>query len=267
MSRSVFRSAVASLALGTAALGAQATFNITVNYTGLSATEQGYFASAESFWESVINGYQSGVSLTGLTIAASGAAMDGVGGILGSAGPTAVALQASTYYTTTGVMSFDSADISNMIANGSFTSVIQHEMGHVIGIGTLWNLNLLYVDGSGQYTGANALATYRSEFNQPAATFVPVEMGGGSGTADGHWNEVDGGGSNTGIVDSLNRDMKNELMTGWLNSPTFVSLTTVNSLKDLGYVVSVVPEPGSLALWLVGLPVVWRLGSRRRRAN
>jgi hypothetical protein len=135
----------------------------------------------------------------------------------------------------------------------------------VIGFGTLWTLNGLYVDGSGQYTGANALATYRTEFNQPAATFVPVELGGGSGTANGHWNEVDGGGGNTGIVDSLNRDMKNELMTGWLNSPTFVSLTTINSFKDLGYVVSAVPEPGVMAMWLLGLPVVWRLSARRRR--
>jgi hypothetical protein len=265
MSRSLFRSAFATLALGATALGAQATFNITINYTGLTATEQSYFASAESFWESVITGYKGGVNLTGLTIAASGAPMDGVGGVLGSAGPTAITLQGGIDYTTTGVMSFDSADITNMIANGSFSSVIQHEMGHVIGFGTLWTLNGLYVDGSGQYTGANALATYRTEFNQPAATFVPVELGGGSGTANGHWNEVDGGGGNTGIVDSLNRDMKNELMTGWLNSPTFVSLTTINSFKDLGYVVSAVPEPGVMAMWLLGLPVVWRLSAKRRR--
>ena len=41
---------------------------------------------------------------------------------------------------------------------------------------------------AGQYTGAAALDAFKLEFNQLEATFVPVELDGGAGTANGHWN-------------------------------------------------------------------------------
>jgi hypothetical protein len=34
-------------------------------------------------------------------------------------------------------MQFDSADVANMYANGTWTNVILHEIGHILGIGTL----------------------------------------------------------------------------------------------------------------------------------
>ena len=36
-------------------------------------------------------------------------------------------------------MSFDTADLARMEADGSLTDVILHEMGHVLGFGTLWS--------------------------------------------------------------------------------------------------------------------------------
>ena len=257
------------LALGAAALAAQASFTITLNFTpqtptavALTSEQQSYFSGAASFWQSVITGYKDGVNFSGVTIFASGF-VDAVGGVLGSAGPDTYDNSHGTWYTRTGSMEFDTADIPGMISNGSFSAVIKHEMAHVLGFGTLWTDNGLYVDGSGEYKGALALATFKTEFNQPTATFVPVELGGGPGTANGHWNEVD-----NGAAGSAPGPGRFELMTGWLNTPSFVSRTTAAQFQDLGYEVnlSAVPESGSWLLLLAGLPLAGFAARRRRRA-
>ena len=98
---------------------------------------------------------------------------------------------------------------------------------------TLWEYNGVYQDGSGAYTGANALEQWRTEFGQTNATYIPIELGGGSGTSDGH-------GRNyrvliSGITDGNGNDMRNELMGGWLNQPTFVSNMTIMSFADISY--------------------------------
>jgi hypothetical protein len=156
-----------------------------------------------------------------------------------------------------------------MINNGTFLSVIKHEMAHVLGFGTLWETDGLYVHGSGHYTGSFGLAAYRAEFGQPSASYVPVELGGGAGTADGHWNEVDNGGGNAGITDAKGRDMRYELMTGWLNTPAsslFLSNTSIQSFRDLGYTVAAVPLPG--AVWLFGSALVSFMGfSAKKRGH
>ena len=36
-------------------------------------------------------------------------------------------------------MQFDVADMAKLISNGTLQSVVLHEMGHVLGIGTLWD--------------------------------------------------------------------------------------------------------------------------------
>ena len=141
-------------------------------------------------------------------------------------------------------------------------------MGHVLGIGTLWSSSNvgfagrqeLYTVGSGQYTGAAGLAAYNNEFSQ-SGSFVPVELGGGGGTANGHWNEVDGGGVDTGIVSRFTgKDFRQELMTGWLDGGSFISTLTVESMKDLGYVV--IPEPATLFTGGLSLMLLFL---RRRR--
>lgn len=255
------RSAIAAgiaLTLGVAGT-ANASFTINVNFTGgLTPSQQAIFSTAASTWQSLITGYRPGITLTGININATGAAIDGVGGILGSAGPTSGVTQAGFVLATAGSMTFDSADLASLESSGSLLPVILHEMGHVMGFGTLWTNNGVYVNGSGAFTGAAALAAYQIEFNQPGATFVPVELGGGGGTADGHWNEVDGGAGPTGIVSGAG-DMRNELMTGWLNTPYFISQTTLGSFYDIGY--TVIPTPGAAVLAGMG---VLTLGRRRR---
>jgi hypothetical protein len=245
-------------------------FTISVNFgSGLTANEEAVFAQAADYWDSVITGYKPGITgITGVTIGASGQAIDGVGGILGSASVDGAVIRTASNGTTyrlatNATMTFDSADLDNMYNQGYLYPVILHEMGHAIGFGTVWTNNAVYVNGSGQYTGAAALAAYRSEFvGQSGAAYVPVELGGGGGTANAHWNEGDGGGA-TGIVDHLGRDMEYELMTGWLNLPAssvFVSQTTIHSFEDIGYMT--VPEPSAFVL--LGIGVVSILGYARR---
>jgi len=234
-------------------------FDIRVNFgAGLSDSQQGIFSEAESFWENLIIGYRDELPGFGLDINASGPVLDGIGGILGQAGPTAgVQFNGSSYiYATAGIMEFDSADLLNMEGAGTLLDVILHEMAHVIGFGTLWTQpsnNLL--DSSGHYIGQYGLAAY--QLNNPGASFVPVEYGSGnSGTDGGHWDEPNGGGFS-------------ELMTGWLDPNATISLATINSFADLGYVINPnysvesleqIPEPSTLAIFALA---VMGLASRK----
>lgn len=260
----------------------------------VTAEQALYFQQAADFWNSAITGYDLTHDSNGnttphsLSISVSIPTIDGFGGVLGSAGPTQATYYDNNplgipthalYYASSGSMQFDAADVSLMIATGMFHGVVLHEMAHVLGIGTLWSYNnnragpgtyQLYDEGSGRYYGANALAAWRSEFSQPDATYVPVELGGGQGTANGHWDEIDGGWGNTGIVSSLTgMDFSRELMTGWASGSFFLSTVTLGSLDDLGYIVDyskagliTIPEP-SFAM-LAPLSLACTLFGRRR---
>ncbi|MFT6178506.1 MAG: hypothetical protein ACJAQT_000578 [Akkermansiaceae bacterium] len=251
-------------------------FTINVDFTGTPAQEV-LFTNAANAWMSRITGYRGVMSVSSITITAVIAPIDGPGGTLGSASPIGVSIQDEDglpggnefVLTTTGDMTFDSDDAGALTA-----SVIEHEMGHVLGIGSLWsaaNVGLagpgrqeLYTTGSGEFTGANATAAWQAEFGQLDA-FVPVELSGGAGTANAHWNENVNGAGSTGITQAgTGNDMRNELMTGWLNDPTFVSNMTLASLNDIGYTTTaiLVPEPTSALFAGLGLLL---LGGRRRR--
>ena len=124
-------------------------------------------------------------------------------------------------------MEFDSADVASLEARGQLDEVILHEMGHVLGIGTIWRrLGLLRNDfGSNpRYVGRGAVREYNRIFGNNANS-VPVENQGGPGTRGSHWRES--------VFD-------NELMTGFLNfgQANPISRLTVASLDDLGYVVN-----------------------------
>lgn len=228
-----------------------AAFDINLNLSGFNTSQQSLIYDAEAYWESVIVEYQSGITITSLDITMALTEIDGEYGTLGTGGPTGGLWEGGFLVATDGAITFDSADIDRLTTEQLY-SVILHEMAHVIGFGTLWTQNGVYVEGSGQYTGAAALAAYQAEFD-PSATYVPVELGGSEGTANGHWDEDDNGISDTGITDLSGNDMRYELMTGWLNTPVFVSDTTLASFEDIGYVLAQVPVPSSIFLLLSGL--------------
>jgi len=260
---------------------------------GVTTAQRQQFEGAATFWNSTILGYDLTYDSNGqvrphsLTINVSVPAIDGVGGVLGSAGPDSAtyydnnpsgAPSWALYYASEGSMQFDAADVDNMIANNTFFGVVMHEMAHVLGIGTLWTYNTdlagagtynLYTIGSGQYYGPNALAAWQNEFGQANATYVPVELGGGGGTANGHWNEVNGGAGATGFVSNLTGlDFSRELMTGWASNQFFLSTVTLGGLDDLGYIVDyskagLIPEPATAMLIMAASGLALR---RRRRS-
>ncbi len=236
-------------------------FSITLNLDSALDSYQSIFEDAKNYWESVIKGYKVDRHyLNGITMNATGYTGE-AGGVLGSAGIDAK-IQSSYTYSTTGYMEFDTLDLVSMSSQRLY-NVVRHEMAHVIGFGLLWDDNGIYdTNNPDQYTGAAALAAYRNEFDQPGAPHIPVEVGGGAGTAQGHWNEVNGGGDDTGLISSYtNLDMRYELMTGWLNTPSFVSRATIQSFADIGYVV--VPVPGAFLLLGAGISGIFAL--RRRK--
>ena len=205
-------------------------FSIQFNFSGLTTAEQAIFQQAAAKWQSVITGdlpnaTYNGIAVDDLLIDASSIAIDGVGSVLGQAGPDRFRSGTSLPYH--GVMQFDSADMASMRNNGTLLGVILHEMGHILGVGTLWSSKGLLSGTSGSnpiFTGARATAEYNALFGTSAAG-VPVENTGGSGTRNSHWRETTFG---------------SELMTGWVGpgSSLPMSRMTIASLADLGYTVN-----------------------------
>ncbi len=119
-----------------------------------------------------------------------------------------------------------------MQANGMLKDVVIHEMGHVLGIGTLWNAysnNLLVDAGTADpyFNGPAAIAAFDAAGGDVRTDpKVPVENTGGSGTRDSHWRES---------------AHNAELMTGWIESSGTanpLSAITIASLADLGFSVN-----------------------------
>ncbi len=205
-------------------------FDITLNLQpGLTPSQIAAFQMAEQRWEEIIIGDVPDIGMIDdLVIDASVVAIDGPGGILGQAGPTG--LRGGSFIPFQGIMQFDSADLGALEMAGQLEDVILHEMGHVLGFGTIWdNLGLLINPASmggmdPRFTGAQATAQYNTVFGNMDAD-IPVEATGGPGTADSHWREA---------------DFTNELMTGFLNPGVNpISLVTIAQFEDLGYTVDI----------------------------
>lgn len=190
-----------------------AQWDLIINTTGATPAQQERIDAAEALWETVIAGYQNGISNSSVTIDISFSDLGG--GTLGQAAPTSFVNQGGFRLSTAGFI-----DLDDGLGLDTVEDVTAHEIGHVIGIGTLWDDNGVYVDGSGQYTGQFGLAAYQEEFD-PAATFVPVELDGGPGTANAHWDE-------SGFF-------TDEIMSGFLSGSNFLSNTTIESLRDIGF--------------------------------
>lgn len=182
--------------------------------------------------------------------------LDGPGMILGMAGPTVLKQTADGKVRPIGgIMKFDSEDIA-FLDEEDWRAVILHEvstvclqsisvpmpfptssclhsavqslslnvqLGHVLGIGTLWNFNGLHAGGSSSdyYSGTLAQAEWTKLC--PGGR-LPIETDGGEGTAGGHWDE---------------QCLSGELMTGYLSPGSIeMSRITIASLADMGYGVS-----------------------------
>jgi hypothetical protein len=226
-------------------------YAITVCYqSNMTASQRTAFVNAAAKWGAVITGDVPDIALNlnagdcatntqslnmtvdDVLIFAAVVPIDGSGGILGSAGPCYV--RAGSLLPVAGIMKFDSADLASMESGGYLQPVILHEMGHVLGVGTLWS-SFGYLQNPSPI-GGPALDTYFSGANGIAgfnaiggSTYtggqkVPVENSFGSGTINAHWRE--------GVLG-------NELMTGFIGAGSNpLSALTARSLQDIGYVVN-----------------------------
>lgn len=206
-------------------------YNIKVRILGgLNTRQQNAFEAAADFWSHIITADVPAARVDGeviddLLIEAIGTRIDGPSGILGQAGPTRI--RDGSLLPIKGHMEFDRDDLARMEGDGTLESVIIHEMGHVIGIGTLWARKRL-VRGSGSanpvFMGPAAMVEFGALLGTNEATPVPIENEGGEGTREGHWRE---------------RVFGNELMTGFINAGSNpLSRLTAASIEDLGYVVN-----------------------------
>lgn len=158
-------------------------------------------------------------------------AIDGPGGTLAQAGPCAT--RGLSNLPIVGGMTFDEADLTQLEASGDMNAVILHEMGHVLGIGTIWgptlkdilrNPSLPSNQGADTHVlGEEAAAAFDVHGGTGfSGSKTPVENQAGEGSGDSHWRET---------------VMTVELMTPFLNSLTQnpLSSITIGHLADLGY--------------------------------
>ena len=214
-----------------------------------TATQGVAFANAKSRWEQAIVGdledfnvgtvnlNSCGVNTTvsgvidDLKIVVEFKPYDGVGQVVGAATPCYIRPNGPNPDTPIiGYMFFDTADLANLQANGSLSDVVLHEMGHVLGFGTIWegfSFNVIAPSVVGPtgigYVGANGLTAFLT-LNNGNGTVVPVDSTGGVGTRRSHWDEA---------------LFKSEIMTGFISGTIRpLSATSIASLADIGYTVN-----------------------------
>jgi hypothetical protein len=170
--------------------------------------------------------------------------------ILGQAGVTDYSYTNGKFIPKRGIMILSTKNWSNQkkhLKDSGFSNAyytVLHEMGHIFGIGTMWDTNNL-TDSSRNYIGANALKEYRTIIGDPNVPYLPVENDGGSGTA---WYHPEEGVEST-ISDNdrvYYKDghshplpgLDHELMTGWAEVDTSsepLSTISVGFLHDVGF--------------------------------
>ncbi|NJK45114.1 MAG: peptidase [Pleurocapsa sp. SU_196_0] len=210
-------------------------YNITLNIIpGTPQSVRNALSSAVSRWQRAITGDLPDVTGTipanscgnnpafsgtidDLLVFSGSQSIDGAGGTLAQSGPCFV--RTANGLTIASVLIFDSADLTQFASQLSAIAV--HELGHSVGIGTLWSSKGL-LRGAGttnpRFVGAGAVREWRALGGSGS---VPVENTGGPGTRDGHWRES---------------VFNNELMTGFINAGTNpLSRMSIASLSDLGY--------------------------------
>ena len=248
-------------------------YNITLRFVtdNLTPEQQAVFVDAADRWSAIITGDLADIenfslpesfsfpntgavqgTLDDLLIDVAFSDLDGPSGLLGQAGPRLIRNGPDAPLTIYGTMEFDISEFGNggfFDDQQRFQDTITHEMGHVIGIGTLWDLtgntegiinpgDPGYPDGpptaapgapnpdyDPRFTGAGAVAEYQlllDEAGKPVETTVPIANTGGPGNYNGHWRELTFG---------------NELMTPYAGGTELLSRMTAASLGDIGYTV------------------------------
>ncbi|MDE2664300.1 MAG: leucine-rich repeat protein [Gemmatimonadota bacterium] len=171
-----------------------------------------------------------------IVVVASVREIDGEDGVLARAGPCVV--REESRLPAVGALELDATDLARLEERGNLKDVeevILHEIGHVLGIGTVWvdhgllrNPSVHNTGADTHFTGPLAIAAFdeRGGANYDDGEKVPVENASSPGAADSHWRES---------------VLGHELMTPFqaAGERDLLSLITVQSLADLGYDVKV----------------------------
>lgn len=198
-----------------------------------------------------VNGVNVNEIIDDVLIYASIAPIDGVGHILASA--SVCLIRSQSRMTSIGVMRFDIEDIESLISTNRLSSVVLHEMLHVVGFGTIWTDTRrpggVLLSGGGtdnpRYTGSFGISACGMAGGTAACGGgVAVEgLPFGAGTADSHWRES--------VFDS-------ELMTGFVEAQGLsmpFSAITIQSLADAGYAVNLFAGEQYLVPFSAGVSV------------
>jgi hypothetical protein len=148
--------------------------------------------------------------------------IDGAGKVLGQAGPCGIRNDRLPF---AGVLTLDSDDLTPLVGARTLTDIIFHEIGHILGFGTLWGSSVLTGGGTSdpRDAGANAVQRYQALGGTGS---VPLENTGGVGTADAHWRES---------------VFRTEIMTGFserIGVAMPMSVISIAAMADLGYTVN-----------------------------
>ena len=215
--------------------------------TGISGTVTQAFQDAATHWEQIVIRSLPDIDFSGqpevtdtvddLRVYDRVTEIDATGGTLAAAS-VCYRRDASTL-TVIGKVILDAHDMAARSAS-DVESIILHEIGHTLGIGTLWHHHDLLkkpaLDPDDEDVGpvpdtyfSGALAT--AAFDAAAGmdhedNKVPVHNTGGEGSADGYWRES-----------ALDNELTSPYFRSGQTEP--LSAITVQSLADMGYVVDV----------------------------
>ena len=221
------------------------------------------FEDAVAYWEAILasteladvrvgTGFQLGCAdittrervetVDDLVIVTSVREIDGAGRVL--AGAAVCAVREESGLPLVGVMVYDATDLEGLAGSDDLEEVILHEIGHVLGIGTIWSdfellINPSLPDNQGadtHFPGIHAIGAFDDAGGEEYTLGkVPVENLAGPGSGDAHWREA---------------VLGHELMTPYqhLGLVDPLSEITIRSLADLGYAVdATLAEPFELA--------------------
>ena len=157
--------------------------------------------------------------------------IDGALGTLGQAGPCQIRVVSKL--PVLGFIQLDAADVTRLEQDDDLVDVILHEMGHVLGIGTLWgNFDNLLVNPSlpgnagadTHFAGAAAIAVFDAAGGTAytGGATVPVDNEAAVGSSDAHWREP-----------VLQLELMTPALSPGVSNP--LSAITTESLADLGY--------------------------------
>jgi hypothetical protein len=215
----------------------------TMNITALSPGVAAALAKAKARWEAVIvgdepddsvppaffapsdcNGFGSrlnGAHIDDILVVVNIGPIDGAGNVLGQAGPCAYHDEGGL--PAIGQLTLDTSDLDPLIGTETLTAIFFHEIGHILGFGTVWTGLVTGGHTDPRFMGGGAVKEF--EALGGATGGVLLENQGGEGTARSHWRET--------TFDS-------EVMTGFSEQVGVaqpLSRVTIGSMEDIGYTV------------------------------